>query len=93
MEIKKNISQGWKIRYLYKPKYAFSFLLAMSCSLKHSPMGHLVVLVEKMKYVLLKTQSTMMGQFKAYSFHLSELLRCRKKAVCSVLLLHCPPVC
>lgn len=65
----------------------------MICSLKHLPTGHLVILMEKMKYVLLKTQPTEMGQFKDYSFHLSEVLRHQNKAVCSVLLLPCPPVC
>lgn len=93
MEIKKNISQWWKIRYLHKLKYAFSFLLAMICSLKHLPTGHLVVLMEKMKSVLLKTQSRERGQLKDSSFHLPEVLRHQNRAVCSVLLLLChPPV-
>lgn len=63
MEIKRSISQRWKIRYLHKPQCAFSFLLAVICSLKHPLAGHLVVLMEKMKYVLLKTQLPEMGQF------------------------------
>lgn len=88
MEIKKNVSQLWKIRYPHKLKYAFSFLLAMISSLKHLQTGHLVVLMEKMKYVLLKTQSTERDQFKEYSFHLPEVLRHQNKTVCSVLLLH-----
>jgi hypothetical protein len=49
--------------------------------------------MEKMKYVLLKTQSTEMGQFKEYSFHLFEVLKLQNKALCSVLPLRCPPVC
>lgn len=65
----------------------------MICSLKHLPTGHLVVLMEKMKYALLKTQSTEMRQSEDYSFHLSEVLRHQNKAVCSVRLLLCPPVC
>lgn len=93
MEIKWSISQRWKIRYLHKPQCAFIFLLAMICSLKHPLAGHLVVLMEKMKYVLLKTQLTEMGQFKDYSFHLSEVFRHQSGAVCSVLLLGCPPIC
>lgn len=92
MEIKRSISQGWKIRYLHKLKCAVSFLLAMICSLKHLLTGHLVVLMEKMKSFLLKTQPTEMGQFKDYSFHLSQVLRHQSRAVCSVLLLGCPPI-
>ena len=82
MEIKRNISQWWKIRYLHKLKYAFSFLLCVISSLKHLPTGHLVVLMEKMKYVLLKIQSTEKGQFKGYSSHLPEVLRHQNKTVC-----------
>lgn len=74
MEIKRSISQRRKIRYLHKPQCAFSSLHAMICSLKHSLAGHLVVLMEKVKYVLLKTQLPETGQFKDYSFRLSEVL-------------------
>lgn len=93
MEIKRNISQWWKIRYRHKLKYAFSFPLSMICSPKHLPTGHLIMLMETMKYVLLKTQSTERGPFKEYSFHLPEVLRHQNKTVCSMLLLHCPPLC